>query len=305
MRGALALLVLATASGCGRVGFEFWRGAECRGGEPCDTVDVSVQDAAVDAPLDAGAIEPPSEGDAATSTDQPPLQDASMQDAMTPGPDPGDTPTSAGQCTGEAPCQVVVGEVPDGPQQSMGGVSPRGLEGPHGCPQDQAVAGMYTEYDESDRLKGFRLLCVRLRFDSEQALVRWDGELTAGGENFGQRDTAYSQQLLCPADTLVVATRAYVGAWIEDPDNLQVMDRLELGCATLREGESGGVQTGTPTYVAQTLQGPLGLLDHNQVQRSAQCPSGFALVQVMTSGGGHTDHFDLYCAALDLMSDRP
>jgi hypothetical protein len=74
------------------------------------------------------------------------------------------------------------------------------------------------------------------------------------------------------------------------------MDRLELGCSTLTWNEDATFSTSEPTYVAQQLQGSSGLYEYSQVQETGSCSAPGLIESLTTSGGGHTDHFDITCA---------
>ena len=76
------------------------------------------------------------------------------------------------------------------------------------------------------------------------------------------------------------------------------MDRLEVACAPLQAGTGVQLFAAEPTYVAQTLAGSSELKDYNQVQRDIACPDSNVAVQLSTSGDGHADHFDMYCATV-------
>lgn len=203
--------------------------------------------------------------------------------------------SSPGPCEAERGCSVLVG--------SWGGeITPRlgqpstALQGPFGCPGGMVLTGLYTEYESADRLRGFRLRCHALDLDVATGRLVW-GEGAEGGERFGSRPLDYSQTLDCPDDELVTAVRAYVGALEPDPDDLRVMDRVEIGCSWL-EYDGTDFISGEPLYVAQVLSGSDGLTDNNQIQDTAACEAGQPIVQITTSGGGHTDHLDLQCASL-------
>lgn len=139
--------------------------------------------------------------------------------------------------------------------------------------------------------------CHSTRYSSTTASLSWDQPAT-GGSNYGDSWPEYDQLLDCPQDQFVIGFRAFVGAFDADPDDLRVMDRLEVACAPLRAGNGGQFVAAESTYVAQTQAGSWGLKDYNQVQRDIACPDSNVAVQLSTSGDGHADHFDMYCAAV-------